>query len=66
MKQFILSVILFAFAIASGAEAMKWDASNKFGSWGRPVRMTLQRKNGILVINSKSNDPCFQIDKLSI
>ncbi len=66
MKRFILTAVLLASAILSGAEAMKWDASNKFGSWGRPVRMTLQRKNGILVINSKSNDPCFQIDKLSM
>jgi hypothetical protein len=52
MKRFILTVALLFSAILSGAEAMKWDASNKFGSWGRPVRMTLQRKNGILVINS--------------
>ena len=66
MKRFILTVALLFSAILSGAEAMKWDASNKFGSWGRPVRMSLQRKNGILVINSKSNDPCFQIDKLSM
>ena len=66
MKQFILSVVLFAAAVVSGAATMKWDASNKFGPWGRPVRMTLQRKDGILVINSQKNDPCFHIDKLSM
>ena len=34
MKRFILTVALLFSAILSGAEAMKWDASNKFGSWG--------------------------------
>ena len=66
MKRFILTFVLFASAVLSGAEVLKWDVSNKFGKWGRPVRMTLQRKNDILVINSKDNDPCFQIDKLSL
>ncbi|MBO7146900.1 MAG: hypothetical protein J6W81_04055 [Lentisphaeria bacterium] len=66
MKQFILSVTLFITAVMSGAEQMKWDASNNFGAWGKATRMTLERKNGILVIKSKNNDPCFMIDKLTM
>ena len=59
-------MILSAALAAAGTEQMKWDASNDFGAWGKPVRMTLQRKNGILVIHSRNNDPCFQLDKLTI
>ena len=66
MKQFICIVALIIAAVVSGAEAMRWDAANKFGTWGRPVRMSLAQKNGILIIKSDKNDPCFQIDKLSL
>ena len=45
---------------------MKWDASNNFGQWGKSVRMRLERKNGVLVMNSEKNDPCFQLDKLTM
>jgi len=43
---------------------MKWDFSNNFGDWGRPTRMTMERKNGTLVMSSNGKDPCFQIDNL--
>ena len=66
MKRIISSIILSAAALLSGAEQLKWDAGNNFGAWGRAVRMTLARKNGILVIKSQKNDPCFQLDKIAI
>ena len=43
---------------------MKWNADNNFGKWGGPVRMNLERKNGILIVRAKGNDPCFFLDKL--
>ena len=66
MKQLFWCIVLFAAAAMSGADPMKWDASNNFGQWGKPVRMRLERKNGILVLNSEKNDPCFQLDKLTM
>ena len=66
MKQFFLNIALLVTVVVSGAEPMKWDGSNHFGAWGKAARMTLQRKNGILVIRSEKHDPCFQIDKLAL
>ena len=65
MKKFLLSFVLAAAALLSGGE-LKWDSSNNFGKWGRPVRMTMKRQNGVLVINSKSKDPCFHLDNISL
>ncbi|MBE6373350.1 MAG: hypothetical protein E7055_14940 [Lentisphaerae bacterium] len=66
MKRIFWCIVLFAAFAASGADPMKWDASNDFGQWGKPVRMRLERKNGVLVMNSEKNDPCFQLDKLTM
>jgi hypothetical protein len=66
MKQLVFGIVLFLSAVVSGADPMTWDASNNFGRWGKPVRMRLERKNGILVMKSEKNDPCFQLDKLAM
>ena len=66
MKRIVFCLILAFAAVLTAAENMKWNAGNGFGKWGGPVRMTLERKNGILLINSKGNDPCFFLDKLTM
>ena len=66
MKRFLLDIALLVTAVVSGAEPMKWDDSNHFGTWGKAARMTLKRENGILTAKSEKNDPCFQLDKLSL
>ena len=57
MKQLVFGIVLFLSAVVSGADPMTWDASNNFGRWGKPVRMRLERKNGIVVMKSEKNDP---------
>jgi|GEM_PF-3293938 len=66
MKRLIFCLLLAVSAVLTSAEDLKWNAGNDFGKWGNPVRMDLKRKNGILILCSKGNDPCFTLDKLAI
>ena len=66
MKRLVFCLLLAISIISASAGNLKWDAGNGFGKWGNPVRMDLERKNGILVINSRGNDPCFFHDKLNL
>ena len=59
--------LLFSFAmlltVSAAAESIRWNAENNFGNWGKPIRLKLERKDGLLRFNSTKHDPIFSLNQ---
>ena len=59
--------LLFSFAmlltLSAAAESIRWNAENNFGNWGKPIRLKLERKDGLLRFNSTRHDPIFSLNQ---
>ena len=61
MKKFIVVLLTVGALSAFPETRICWDASNNFGDWGAPVRMSLKRADGNLLMISQAGDPSFGI-----
>ncbi|MBO4490737.1 MAG: hypothetical protein J5944_05185 [Lentisphaeria bacterium] len=63
MARFLLFTLVMLLTVSGAAEGIRWNAENNFGDWGKPVRLNLERKDGLLQFKSTGRDPFFQLDQ---